>query len=201
MSENLLPRKFFKNNPLKMMSHARVAYYMMSLDFSECLTPMLNEELEKDSSVQRVEKIEKEREKISSLENGEAVVEFIRHGFDIANGKALFKKALSMPEEVFPLLLRRFRTSFQDEFVDPAVHLLAQADEIYIDQLIAMYPEIRNPYAQSMACLIFGIRMREDTLPLLLSEYERMQKDPDQDMCQGPLLALYLLYDQELPLL
>lgn len=64
-------------------------------------------------------------------------------------------------------------------------------------QLKTLYPEIRNPYAQSMACLVFGIQKQEDTLPLLLAEYQRLKKEfPEESLCQGPLLAIYILYDK-----
>ena len=60
-----------------------------------------------------------------------------------------------------------------------------------------MYGEIRNPYAQSMACLIFGMRKQEDMLPLLLKEYQRMKEAPGEEkLCQGPLLAIYILFDE-----
>ena len=92
-------------------------------------------------------------------------------------------------------MLRRLRTSFQEKFVETAVYTLAHAEQAYVDQLIEMYSEIRNPYAQSMACLVFGVQEREDTVELLLREYERLKKDyPEESYCQGPLLAIYILY-------
>ena len=48
-----------------------------------------------------------------------------------------------------------------------------------------------------MACLVFGIQKQEDTLPLLLTEYQRLQKEfPEESLCQGPLLAIYILYNK-----
>ena len=56
-------------------------------------------------------------------------------------------------------------------------------------------PDIRDPYARSMACVVFGMHDCEEMIPMLLREYERFRKDyPDEEYEQGPLLALYQLY-------
>lgn len=79
--------------------------------------------------------------------------------------------------------------------MDSIPYILGHAEREYVDQLIEMYPEIRNPYAQSMACVALGVQEREDTLPLLLREYERLKRQyPEESYCQGPLLAIYILY-------
>ena len=52
-------------------------------------------------------------------------------------------------------------------------------------------------FRSSMACLIFGMRKQEDMLPLLLKEYQRMKEAPGEEkLCQGPLLAIYILFDE-----
>lgn len=148
-------------------------------------------------SAARTEKIKEEKKKIDQLDSGEAVVRYMRRGCDGMNRITLTNKTLAMQDEALPLVLERFRTSWQDKFIDAAVCAFAKCERVYIDQLKAMYSEIRNPYAQSLACLIFGMRKCEDTLPLLLSEYERMKREyTDESFCQGPLLAIYLLYDK-----
>ena len=70
-------------------------------------------------------------------------------------------------------------------------------DTSCMEQMKAIYPNIRNPYAQSKACLLFGMRKQTDTLPLLLREYERMKKSyPHDSFAEGPLLGIYLLFDK-----
>jgi len=60
-----------------------------------------------------------------------------------------------------------------------------------------------NPYAQAQSCIVFGIKKMYETIPLLVSETERLKriKDPDSksDLSQAPLLALYVLHN--LPLM
>ncbi len=85
-----------------------------------------------------------------------------------------------------PLILKRYKTTFQTCFVETAVRILGNTDELW-----KHYKEIRNPYAQSMACLLFGTHELKEAVPLLLAEYERMKKEyPEESYNQGPLLAL-----------
>ena len=68
-------------------------------------------------------------------------------------GNSFLSISLTMQAEVLPPLLRRFQTSFQDSVTETTVYILGHAEREYVDQLIEMYPEIRNPYAQSISLL------------------------------------------------
>lgn len=195
MDKKLLPKNFFRDNPLDKMSAPLVAHFSMTAGFNEKLQAAMWDILEGELDPERKAKIKAEQEEIPRLETGEAVVKFIRNDYDVVNRDRLCKKALTMQAEVMPPLLRRFKTSLQDSVTETAVYILSYADREYVDQLIAMYPEIRSPYAQSMACVALGVQEREDTLPLLLREYERFKREyPEESYCQGPLLAIYILY-------
>lgn len=195
MDKKLLPKNFFRDNPLDKMSAPLVAHFSMTAGFNEKLQAAMWDILEGELDPERKAKIKAEQEEIPRLETGEAVVKFIRNDYDVVNRDRLCKKALTMQAEVVPPLLRRFKTSLQDSVTETTVYILSYADWEYVDQLIAMYPEIRSPYAQSMACVALGVQEREDTLPLLLREYERFKREyPEESYCQGPLLAIYILY-------
>lgn len=197
MEYNQLPKGFFKKNPLNQLSSANIAYFSMTAGFDERLEKEIFDLAKETMDTERLDKINREREEISNLKTGEEFVRFMRGNYDMANRSLLCKRALTMQQTVIPPMLRRFRTSMQDTFVEAAVYTLAHAEQVYMDQLKALYPEIRNPYAQSMACLVFGIQKQEDTLPLLLAEYQRLQKEfPEKSLCQGPLLAIYILYNK-----
>ena len=186
MEYNQLPKGFFKKNPLNQLSSANIAYFSITAGFSGRLEKEMFDLVKKEVDTRRLDKIKLEREEIPHLESGEDFVRFMRG-----------KRALTMQQIVIPPMLRRFRTSMQDMFIEAAVYILAHAEQVYVDQLKTLYPEIRNPYAQSMACLVFGIQKQEDTLPLLLTEYQRLQKEfPEESLCQGPLLAIYILYNK-----
>ena len=197
MDQSLLPKNFFKNEPLEEMSTAILAHFSMTALFADQMEAAVEEILDDKLPAERKVQIAAEKEAIAKLAGGEEAVRFIRKGFDIINRTTLCKKLLTMQEEVMPPLLRRFRTSFQDEVVETTAYCLVYGELEYVEQLKAMYGEIRNPYAQSMACLIFGMRKQEDMLPLLLREYQRMKKaHTEESLCQGPLLAIYLLFDE-----
>ena len=195
MDKKLLPKNFFKDNPLDQLSAAQIAYFAMTAGFEEKFRDIVQNVLDETLASGRKAQIAAEAAAISRLETGDEIVKFMRSDYDIANREILCKKALTMQAKVMPSMLRRLRTSFQEKFVETAVYTLAHAEQAYVDQLIEMYSEIRNPYAQSMACLVFGVQEREDTVELLLREYERLKKDyPEESYCQGPLLAIYILY-------
>jgi len=195
MDKKLLQKNFFQDNPLDELSAANLAFVSMFAMWNDEFQDKMWETLGEEIEPERKRQIEAERVQIAQLKGGDEGVKFIRTRYDIFNREILCKKLLTMPAETIPSLLRRFRTSGQDCLIETASHTLAHAEPIYIDQLITMYPEIRNPYAQSHACLVFGIQKREETLPLLLREYERLKREyPEKSYCQGPLLAIYILY-------
>lgn len=197
MDCNQLPKGFFKKNRLNELSSANIAYFSMTSGFDERLEKKIFDLAKESMNTERLDKIKQEQEEISTLETGEEFVRFMRRNYDVANRSLLCKRALTMQQTVIPPMLRRFRTSMQDMFIEAAVYILAHAEQVYVDELKALYPEIRNPYAQSMACMVFGIQKQEDTLPLLLAEYQRLQVEwPEESLCQGPLLAIYILYNK-----
>ena len=94
-----------------------------------------------------------------------------------------------------PLLLRRYRTCALDHFIDTATMVLATCERKYVEMLREMYADIRCPFAQACACLVFGMQGVENEIPFLHSEYLRFQNDyPDETFHQHPLLALYILH-------
>ena len=141
--------------------------------------------------------IAEEKERINGFSSAEEIVAFMRSRFDGVNQTQLCWKALTMQETVIPLMLQRYRTTLQDVFVDTSVQILAHAEKCYVERLMEMYDQIRNPYAKSMACLVIGMRKTEGATPMLLKEYERMKREyPEESLCQGPLLGLYAMYDK-----
>ena len=191
----LLPKNFFKKNPLNPTSAYNIACYLLDPDFEEDMFNRLldNEDETGDSS--RLDQIDEEESQIWNLHDAEVIVKRMRQKIHPLNRTVLANQALSMWEETMPLILRRFRTSSQTEYIETAFHVLAEADDSVIEPLKELYPDIRDPYARSMACVVFGMHDREEMIPMLLREYERFREDyPDEEYEQGPLLALYQLY-------
>lgn len=191
----LLPKNFFKKNPLNPTSAYNIALYILDPDFEEDMFNRLLDKEDETGDSSSLDQIDKEEEEIRALSDAEAVVKRMRQSIAMLNRSVLADQALSMWEETMPLILRRFRTSSQTEFIETAFHVLAEADDSVIEPLKELYPDIRDPYARSMACVVFGMHDREEMIPMLLREYERFQEDyPEEEYEQGPLLALYQLY-------
>ena len=192
-----LPKSFFKKNPLEKMSTAIIADFSLTVEFNDRLHAEMEKILDEHLSDERHIKIAKDREEVQKLDSGEAVVTYMRKDHDNLADPMFCKKALTMEAEVAPLILKRYKTTGQDRFVELAFRILAKADIKYARQLFEEYREIRDPYAQAMACLLFGEHEMEDAVPLLLKEYERFKKEcPDESLYQAPLLALYILYGE-----
>jgi len=191
----LLPKNFFKKNPLNPTSAYNIALYILDPDFEEDMFNRLLDKEDETGDSSSLDQIDKEEEEIRALSDAEDVVKRMRQSIAMLNRSILADKALSMWEETMPLILRRFRTSSQTEFIETAFHIFAEADDSVIEPLKELYPDIRDPYARSMACVVFGMHDCEEMIPMLLREYERFREDyPDEEYEQGPLLALYQLY-------
>ena len=135
MEEKLLPKGFFKKNPLDGISAAKLQHFKMTCGFQEKCNQIIQDVVMQHISDERLTQVEAEQDAISKLDSGEAIVRFMRGEPDILNRQLLSQKALSMREEIMPLLLRRFRTSCQDSFLDTAGIILANTERKYIEEL------------------------------------------------------------------
>ena len=145
--KKLLPRNFFRDNPFDDLSAQVIALVSITMFEDAQYQEHMWKAVEEKVTPEQLALLEQEKTEISELKTGEAVVKFIRRGFDLINGPMLSQKILTMQDEVIPLLLRRFLTSFQDSIADAAFCVLSSSNvnQAYIDQLIADYPKIRNP--------------------------------------------------------
>ena len=194
MNRELLPKNFIKKHPLKEYSAAMFADLNIRLVHAD----ELNAEIDK-IVIPRIERDRREailqgKKHIEEIKTAEEIVAQMRKKNEMSVIPLLCKKALTIQDEVMPLVLRRYKTTIQDHFIETAVRLFGNADRKYAIDLFHQYHEIRNEYARSMACLLFGEQNIEESIPLLLSEYERFMKSyPEESYDQGPLFALHIL--------
>lgn len=197
MDNHKLPKNFFKNNPIARISPASLVHYQILLGLDTEEKREQDERIYELTSAEKRLEIKEEKEKIDKLQTAEEIVAIMRTNVGPLNRTSLYQKVLSMQEDVIPLMLRRYCTTLQDSFVEMAAVILAHAQLRYVENLLEMYDQIRDPYAKSIACLVIGMRKIENAAPLLLREYERMKReDTDEALSQGPLLGLYGLFDQ-----
>ena len=196
MDKKLLPKKFFRDNPLDMSSAQVIACFSGLMSNNDEYQEEMEKSIKRKLDSEELALLNEERAEILAFETGPEIVKYIRGGINILNYAMLSQKILTMQDEVMPLLLRRYLTSSLDSVIESVMYVLLNdnADPQYVDQLIADYSKIRNPYAQSMACVVFGAQQREELLPLLLREYERLMREyPEENYCQGPLMAIYAI--------
>lgn len=130
-----------------------------------------------------------------NLSKAEDIVLYMRKIKDPSNSNILLEKALDFQDDIMPLVLKRICTSGHAVFVENTAILLANADEKYTDLLYNLFPEIRNPYARSELCIVFGIKQKAEYTDLLMKHFKQIKEErPDNDYKQGPLLALNLIY-------
>ena len=187
MDPKHLPNKFFASNPLKDISAARLAHFKMVCD-TDAILDEINSEARKQA-------MEAERLKIMETDDPATLVEFARKIVEMPNHRILISKILQLEDQTLPILLRRFRTCSVDHFIEIAVRVFVEADRKYVQQLREMYSQIRAPYAQAGACLVFGMCGMKEEIPFLLKEYERFQREYSKETFdQHPLMALYILH-------
>lgn len=69
-------------------------------------------------------------------------------------------------------------------------------DTKYTEQLYDLFPDIRNAYARSELCIVFGVKKKAEYTSLLVEQFRKIKAErTDNDYEQGPLLALNLIYD------
>ena len=197
MDKNLLPKNFFRDNPLDEMSTARLADFSIRTVLKDDLTNEMNKILQSTMSQSRAADMKASQEALDKLETAEELVMYMRKDAEIMTYPTLCRKALAIQEEVMPLIIKRYLTTAQTCFIEAAVRIFGNADRKYTEELLKEYGNIRNPYAQANACLLFGEFRMTETVPLLLSEYRRFLRNyPDQGYAQCPLFALNILYGE-----
>ena len=197
MTTNTLSEHFFDQNPLDKISAAQLLYFQMITLLDSNVDDVIYKSSVSSINSERLTAIEEEKEHIASLNNAEDIISILRKKHDPLNNTLLCRKAIDMQQTVMPLLLKRYKTSLQDQFIEASGCIMAHCDMQYLEQLKELYPIIRSPYAQSVACLVFAVQKQTELIPLILSEYERLKRNyPKESYAQGPLLALYMLYDE-----
>lgn len=195
MQNNKLPKNFLKDNPLDELSTAMLTHFRMITITIPELNNQVSDVVVPAMEQSRLEQYQTEKENIMNLCKVEEIVLYMRKIKDPANSSLLLEKAIDYQNEIMPLVLKRICTSGHDVFIENTAVLLANVDEKYTDQLYNLFPEIRNPYARSELCIVFGVKKKIEYTDLLLKQFKQIKEErPDNDYEQGPLLALNLIY-------
>lgn len=209
-----IPKSFWKENPLHKDSFARLSYMMMIYLASDNAKQMMAGIINKNMTSDHVDTYFEESEKIRKLSSAEEAVKFMRQGCAGLLLNNLAEKVEDLEEDgedVVSLILQRYQTSTQKQFIDTAAYVLSQLEPDFIFDLERNFSEIRSPYARSIACILFGAFDYKGAIPLLMDEYQSMKNGDYDDYGgpyidkksglgggyeEGPLLALRLLYEK-----
>lgn len=193
-----LPNSFFRDNPLAKQSAAMLTYARIFFEQSDSFSHELDQLVWARIDEARSVRIMRERQKIEQVNDPIVWIDMMRK-FDVMNRRQLSAKIAAHAEQTVPLLLKKYCTCLQDEFIELASSVLARSDVCYTRTLRELYPQIRGPYAQAHACLTFGTHGMISEIPFLLKQYHRFQCDyPEESFSQFPLLALYLLHEKKI---
>lgn len=193
MYKKLLTKKFFRDNPYLENSVQRFIYSVLLYEGLEDVASeiMMKQRLLSD---ERLEQITQEKELIQAEQNPEMIFQLLRKNTDAVNRGVLIKKVLEFEEVLLPKVMEKLIRSYHDIFIENSIHLLARSHKDYTPLLKEKYAEIRNPYVQSLVCLIIGLRGEEDAIPWILDRFFELKNlYPGETYDQGPLLALHEL--------
>lgn len=186
--EKELLKEFVEKNPVNHLSPAFINYLVLE---SQTMTDLLKDALsrweESDEEVSEAKEIE-------SLDSADEFFRWMRKKIQGSN-KFLLRRVLVEKEAlVAEMIQKRILTSMVDEFVENATEFFVRSSENHSDWILEHYHEVRNPYAQSMLCLVLGFRGDESCEAFLLQEILSFRKNyPEDILDQGPVIAIYML--------
>lgn len=191
-----LEKQFFQANPLNEHSVAYVTFLRMEMlrgkEFSVENDPLASAVFLERSEAEQ-EEIRQEILKVEELNDPADLVNILRKTGEMWYLDVIWRKIIEDQEHTMPLLLKRFTTSGQEQFLESAAVVLTHAEEPYIRQLWDLYPELRHPTAKADACLVFASRRNPEDQEFFLAEYERMMRTEGPDFAQAPLIGLYAI--------
>ena len=196
----MLPNEaFFEKHALKQISPQLFMYFKAVIASQGDVADKVNCMATGQLGAERQKEALSELEMIRALETPEDIVRAMKRIGESQNRNILCKKASDMAETIMPLLLEKYVKTANDSFVECAVQVLINSDAKYTEQLLAVYKDIKYPYAQSMAALLIGIKNIESAAELLMSEVERFETEyPNETYEQGALIGLYGLCHRQL---
>ena len=167
-----LDKKFFETHKVPELSAANIFYFSVN-----AALPDLFQQFDKLAKVKglTVPDNSDERNMIASMNDPEIIVNYMRKLKAIENRHEMIEKVSEYAETTMPLILKRYLTSALDSFIETAGRCFVKNDLRYVLELRKRYQEIRNPYAQAVACLVFGMKEMDQEGEFLLDEYEKMR--------------------------
>ena len=192
--KNKLDKKFFDTHRVPELSAANIFYFSVNAALPDLFQQF--DKLAKEKGI-TVPDNSDERNMIASMTDPEGIVNYMRKINAIENRHEMIEKVSEYAETTMPLILKRYLTSALDGFIETAGRCFVKNDLRYVLELRKRYKEIRNPYAQAVACLVFGMKGMDAECDFLYEEYKKMRNAyPEESYSDFPLLALHILFEK-----
>ena len=194
-----IPQTFFDEHPLKEVSPATLIAFQMDLMFDEEVLEMMRQASGAFVSEERKKQEEDARATIDGISTVKDLVRCMQKLNDNQLRASLVAKADELGAEAWQEVTDRLKRSGNDTFIENAILLLSRGDDSYIDQLQEGLMEIKSLYAKSGICVLLAYRKRYTALPAIMELFKELSVSGDADsenLCQGPLYAVYRLMNQ-----
>ena len=189
-----LTKDYFNRHPVKEISAARFAYtILLNPQVFGCadngLLPELYEAMTEkgvlpDNADQKTQ--------IEQEEDTQKLLRTFRMKLPPDVNIPLIQKLIRREDEVLPEIQRIILKTFKDHTIENCVRFFTWCKTNCSDWIIQNLENVREPYAQSMLCLVLGFRADTNAIPFLMSQVDHFEKCfPEETFDQGPLMALY----------
>ena len=185
---DILPKEFRERNLVNPMSPAFIVYQLNTRMDVEGMLKVL------EGHQEETEETLADREIIRQLSDPDDFFKWMRRRLAGRNKFLLREVMLANEETVAPMIRKRIPRSMVDDFVECAVDFFIHCKEDPSGWILENYKDIRNPYTQSLLCLVLGFRGDQSCEAFLLEEALRLDAEyPEDTFEQGPLIAMYML--------
>ena len=195
--KHLFTNKFYRENARDGFMAQDIAHFTIKLiddDADETLENLVIEE----SSPERIASKDAEAKSIAELSCGSDIIRRMRKDIDPLNSRIFLSKALEFEDEIGAEILQMMKKSGNDAFIEAATRFLSKCRHDHSAELMEIFDEIRNSYAQSMMLVVIGFRGDEEAIPWIYDKYFKFKdsKHDEGDRAQGALVALDELFDR-----
>ena len=183
-----LPQEYLDENRIE-YTEAPYTTYMLETD--ETVKAELAERLEAEYQSPEDKEITEILENIATPDD---FFKWMRKELNGRNRDLLQRRMLENEDLLTEMIKKRALTNMLDDFVESATHFFINCQADPCPWIIENYDRMRNPYTQSMMCLVLGFRGDESHIDFLLKQaYDLMNKFPEESFDQGPIVALYMI--------
>lgn len=185
--DKILNEKFFKANIPGQVSAFRILDVTISVDGMDA---QIYKELPQDKKDQMKE----ENKLAENEENIDKLYNMLRKGLFPSAVAIIASKIMSNKDEIVPRMLRDFKNSANDNFVESTARILVKAQDNYSKEIAAILPQIKYPYTQAVACYMLGKIGGEEYIETLYEYFIRLKNNyKNETYFEGPLVGLYEL--------